>query len=80
MCIKTGHDMPAGLASLTQFLCCASHNSARRREGSGGRDVGEERRGEGGVEEVRRGEKWEGGEVFTGYSPTAIVPSHGSDC
>ena len=24
----TGHDMPAGLASLTQFLCCASHNSA----------------------------------------------------
>ena len=25
---QTGHDMPAGLASLTQFLCCASHNSA----------------------------------------------------
>jgi len=24
----TGHDMPAGLASLTQFLCCASYNSA----------------------------------------------------
>ena len=26
--IQTGHDMPAGLARLTQFLCCASHNSA----------------------------------------------------
>jgi len=25
---QTGHDMPAGLASLTQFLCCASYNSA----------------------------------------------------
>jgi len=25
---QTGHDMPAGIASLTQFLCCASHNSA----------------------------------------------------
>jgi len=25
---QTGHDMPARLASLTQFLCCASHNSA----------------------------------------------------
>ena len=25
---QTGHDMPPGLASLTQFLCCASHNSA----------------------------------------------------
>jgi len=25
--IQTSHDMPAGLASLTQFLCCVSHNS-----------------------------------------------------
>ena len=23
--IQTGHDMPAGLASMTQILCCAYH-------------------------------------------------------
>jgi len=48
--------------------------------------VEEERRGEkwegGKVGGGRsgRGEKWEGGEAFTGHSPTAIVPSYGSDC